>query len=115
MKLIVLALFVSAAMPATGDDLGRLTTALRDSSALEKDLAYLNDAIGGRPTGSAANQRAVAWAESRLREIGVAVHREPFTMPARWLGAIGESDHPGHRRELCGARGRHAVLDGYGP
>ncbi len=31
------------------------------------------------------NQRAVAWAESRLREIGVAVHREPFTMPARWL------------------------------
>ena len=85
MKLIVLALLVSAALPATGDDLGRLTTALRDSSALEKDLAYLNDAIGGRPTGSAANQRAVAWAESRLREIGVAVHREPFTMPARWL------------------------------
>jgi hypothetical protein len=85
MKPLLLAFVVAAALPASGDDLGRLTAALRDSHALERDIAYLNDAIGGRPTGSAANQRAVAWAESRFREIGVTVHREPFTMPARWL------------------------------
>src|SRR5262249_24062306 len=43
------------------------------------------DRIGGRATGSESNRRAVAWAEARLHDAGVRVHRERFQVPAGWL------------------------------
>jgi hypothetical protein len=76
-----------ASLGGGGDtgDRERLVAALLASSSLEQDARALNDRISGRPTGSEANARAVAWAEERFRSAGVQVHREPFTVPARWL------------------------------
>jgi hypothetical protein len=67
------------------DSAAALVGALLGDTPLERDLRQLTDEIGGRPTGSAANRRAVDWAEERFRDAGVAVVREPFPMPARWL------------------------------
>ncbi len=52
---------------------------------LTRDLQELTDTIGGRPTGSEANLRAVEWALARFRDAGVAARKEAFTMPAKWL------------------------------
>jgi len=59
----------------------RLIAALLGDTPLQADLEALSDRIGGRATGSEANRRAVDWAESRLREAGVGVKREAFTVP----------------------------------
>jgi carboxypeptidase Q len=66
-------------------DRDRLVAALLGSTPLEADLRALSDRIGGRATGSEANRRAVAWAESRLRDAGVDARREAFTVPRGWL------------------------------
>src|SRR5262245_37337296 len=63
----------------------RLVAALLGATPLQADLEALSDRIGGRATGSEANRRAVAWAESRLRDAGVSVRREAFTVPFGWL------------------------------
>ena len=70
---------------AQSPDVSRLVAALLGDTPLIEDARWLTDGIGGRPTGSAANLAAVAWAEAALRDAGVRVTREPFTMPARWL------------------------------
>ncbi len=70
---------------AQSPDVSKLVAALLGDTPLIEDARWLTDGIGGRPTGSAANLTAVAWAEAALRDAGVRVTREPFTMPARWL------------------------------
>jgi hypothetical protein len=82
---VILVALVRVAAGNGSDDLDRLIAAVLASSSLGQDARALNDRIGGRPTGSDANARAVAWAEERFRSAGVQVHREPFTVPARWL------------------------------
>jgi hypothetical protein len=52
---------------------------------LEDNLKRLTHEIGGRPTGSAANQRSVEWALARFREAGVTARKEAFEMPGLWL------------------------------
>jgi carboxypeptidase Q len=69
----------------TSDGVGKLVAALLGDTPMVEDLEELTDVIGGRPTGSAANERAVEWALGRFREAGVPVQVEPFEMPARWL------------------------------
>ncbi|HEX2164220.1 MAG TPA: M20/M25/M40 family metallo-hydrolase [Thermoanaerobaculia bacterium] len=78
------ALTVHAAAPAPAGDgaVDRLVTALLGDTPMIDDLRQLTDEIGGRPTGSAANERAVEWALERFRDAGLA---EPFTLPAHWL------------------------------
>ncbi|HET7294724.1 MAG TPA: M20/M25/M40 family metallo-hydrolase [Vicinamibacteria bacterium] len=73
------------AAPAMADESAdRLVAALLADTPLVSDLAALTDEIGGRPTGSEANRRAVEWGVARFREAGVAVAREAF--PAHlWL------------------------------
>ncbi|HEY2038864.1 MAG TPA: hypothetical protein VGG95_04320, partial [Edaphobacter sp.] len=45
----------------------------------------LADTVGPRLTGSENYAHAVAWAQEKLRGLGLAnVHTEPFTMPATW-------------------------------
>ncbi|MCP4663383.1 MAG: M20/M25/M40 family metallo-hydrolase [bacterium] len=63
----------------------RLVAAMLEATPLVEDLRVLTDEIGGRPTGSEANLRAVAWAVERFREAGVEVRKEAFPMPALWL------------------------------
>jgi carboxypeptidase Q len=54
-------------------------------SSLRENLRHLTDVIGGRVTGSPAEERAVQWAIEAFRKAGVDdVHAEPFTMPVRW-------------------------------
>ena len=71
--------------PGRGDEVGRLVAAVMGDTPMVQDLAQLADRIGGRPTGSAANLRAIDWAVERFRTAGVEVRREPFTMPGLWL------------------------------
>ena len=79
-------LFALAAPGAhADDDTEKLVAALMGSTPLVEDLRSLTDEIGGRPTGSAANDRAIEWGLLRFRSIGVEARRESFSMPARWL------------------------------
>lgn len=66
-------------------DVERLVGALLGDSPVVADLQFLTDRIGGRPTGSPANQRSVEWALERFRAAGVTARREPFRMPGLWL------------------------------
>src|SRR5207245_8496583 len=51
-----------------------------------EDLRQLTDTIGGRPTASAALERAVDWGVMKLREAGLEhVHPEPYAAPRTWL------------------------------
>lgn len=76
----------AAATSAAADDpAARLVAALLGSTPMIEDLRALTDEIGGRPTGSAANERSVEWAAERFREAGVEVRVEPFEMPELWL------------------------------
>jgi carboxypeptidase Q len=73
------------ALRAQSDDVPRLTAALLGDTPMTSDLEALTDRIGGRPTGSAANQRAFDWALERFRQAGVPARKEPFQMPGLWL------------------------------
>ena len=89
--LLLLLAVPPASLPAqSGDaaqswDASRLVAALLGDTPMIADLQALTDGIGGRPTGSTANQRAFDWALARFREAGVAARKEPFRMPALWL------------------------------
>lgn len=54
-------------------------------SPLGETLRVLCDEIGGRPTGSRALERAVAWALENFRKAGVEeVHTEKYSIPQSW-------------------------------
>ena len=63
----------------------RLVAAMLGDTPLIADARALTDEIGGRPTGSAANERSVEWALDRFRKAGVPVTKEAFRMPELWL------------------------------
>ncbi|HEU5042221.1 MAG TPA: M28 family peptidase [Gemmatimonadales bacterium] len=85
LSLLTLSREVAAQSPARPDDVGRLVAAMLGDTPMATDLERLTDRIGGRPTGSPANQRAVEWALERFRAAGVDARREPFRMPGLWL------------------------------
>jgi hypothetical protein len=63
---------------------GMIKSALGDSP-LENNLRYLTTSIGGRIPGSAANEKAVAWAVAAFRAAGITnVKTESFTLPPTW-------------------------------
>jgi carboxypeptidase Q len=81
-----IALALSSVAPAAhAADADALVAALLGDTPLVRDLESLTDEVGGRPTGSAANRKAVEWGLGRFRDAGVPARREPFTMPALWL------------------------------
>lgn len=61
-----------------------LITAMLAETPILTDLEQLTDSIGGRITGSAANEAAVEWALATLREAGVPARAEEFRMPMQW-------------------------------
>jgi hypothetical protein len=69
----------------TDADINRVITALLADSTIIRDAQVLTDVIGGRPTGSLPNLRAVDWALAQFRDAGIAAIREPFRMPGLWL------------------------------
>jgi carboxypeptidase Q len=56
------------------------------------DLRELCDDIGGRPTGSAACDRAIEWVARKFRDIGIQnVSAEPFQARSMWLPVSAEA------------------------
>jgi len=85
LRALTLLALLPASLPAQSDDAGRLVAALLGDTPMTSDLETLTDRIGGRPTGSEANQRAFEWALERFKEAGVQARKEPFQMPGLWL------------------------------
>lgn len=79
----LIGLFACAAARA-GNDVEALVAAMLGNTPIIDDLRELTDTIGGRPTGSAANEAAVEWAVQTLRGGGVPTAAETFRMPMRW-------------------------------
>jgi carboxypeptidase Q len=78
--LLSLALFAQSDTPA------KLIARAESESAMTDDLRELCDSIGGRPTGSRACERAVAWGAAKFRSAGLTrVAVEPYTIPRTWL------------------------------
>lgn len=67
------------------DEVQNLVSALLAETPIEEDLQELCDDIGGRVTGSSANEKAVEWAYSKFADAGVRVKKDPFEMPILWL------------------------------
>lgn len=66
-------------------DMYQLIGTLLGETPLEEDLQELCDNIGGRVTGSTANQLAVDWGLKKFVDAGVTARKEGFTMPVLWL------------------------------
>ena len=80
------ALSVLPAAAASPDAAQRLAGRAVGSTPLIADTRELCDTIGGRPTGSPANARAVAWTAAKFKAAGADVVRtEPFPVPFLWL------------------------------
>jgi Zn-dependent M28 family amino/carboxypeptidase len=75
---------IAAPVSADDADTERLIAAMMGDTPVVADLQELTDTIGGRPTGSAANREAVAWAANKFRTAEVAVTTEDFVMPMWW-------------------------------
>ncbi len=82
-------LFLLAAFPAFASEqksnASSLAGVFLTDTPLIDDLRVLSDEIGGRITGSVANERAIEWAVQRFRHIGLSVKKESFPMPKLWL------------------------------
>ena len=87
--LLYVSLIAASALTAQSPDpdsaAERLVGAMLGDTPLVSDLEILTDRFGGRPTGSANNQRAFDWAATRFRDAGVTVRKEAFRMPGLWL------------------------------
>src|ERR1700693_738053 len=70
----------------------QLAARAHGDTPLMADLRELCDGIGGRPTGSAACDRATEWAARKFRDIGIKnVSVEPFEARNMWLPVSAEA------------------------
>jgi hypothetical protein len=82
--LFLLAVFPTIASEQKSDASSLAGVFLTDTPLIN-DLRVLSDEIGGRITGSAANERAIEWALQRFRHGGLSAGKESFPMVRRWL------------------------------
>lgn len=77
-----------AALPAAiahvDEETDSLVAAMLGDTPIIGDLRELTDTIGGRATGTPANEEAVEWALETFQGAGVTAVAEPFVMPMRW-------------------------------
>lgn len=59
--------------------------ALLSDTPILSDLKELCDQIGGRVTGTEANESAIEWGIRKFNEAGVAVKKESFEMPSKYI------------------------------
>jgi hypothetical protein len=89
---VIAAVLLSAAVVRADESpVVRLVGRMLGATPLLADLRELTDGIGGRPTGSPANDRAVDWAVAKLKAAGLEVKTEPFSVPYRWLGGTAQA------------------------
>jgi len=84
-KTLVLALFMSPFSLFSQDDISKLTSALLAETPIEEDLQELCDKIGGRVTGSKANEKSVEWAYNKFKNANIESYKDAFEMPSLWL------------------------------
>jgi len=77
--------FLSIGIGTAQDDVTKLIGAMLSDTPIEEDLQELCDVIGGRVTGSKANEQAVDWALAKFKEAGVKAWKDEFEMPVLWL------------------------------
>jgi hypothetical protein len=82
---------VLPALARADDAAVRLVGRALGETPLLADLRQLTDEIGGRPTGSPANERAVEWGVARFRAAGLDVKTEPAAIPQLWLGGTAQA------------------------
>jgi carboxypeptidase Q len=75
----------------TDDAARRLVARSLGDTPIFDDLKELCDGIGGRPTGSAASQRAIDWAARKFQSAGLNPTLEPFQIPDLWLPVSSEA------------------------
>ncbi len=73
-------------------DLDKLKIALLNDTSIEEDLRELTDEIGGRVTGSLANEKAVEWGLKKFQEAGVKAWKHAFEMPTLWIEGMCEGE-----------------------
>ena len=83
--IFIICLAVSSQAVSQDADVERLVAALLQETPMVEDLQQLCDEIGGRPTGSPANLKAVEWGLRKFNEAGVIGKKDKFTMPRFWL------------------------------
>jgi len=66
------------------DDVDRLVGAMLGDTPIIGDLQSLTDEVGGRVTGSPANESAIEWALARFLQAEVPATKESFEMPYQW-------------------------------
>jgi carboxypeptidase Q len=81
----------ASAFAASPDAAARLAGRAVGDTPLIADTRELCDTIGGRPVGSKANTRAVAWTAAKFKAAGAdAVRTETFPVPFLWLPGTAE-------------------------
>jgi Zn-dependent M28 family amino/carboxypeptidase len=111
-----LALAAPPAVETRGNGGGaRLAARSLGDTPMLSDLQELCDRVGGRPTGSPSCERAVDWAAKKLKDAGVDVKVETYTVPGLWLAesadgsCLGADAFPLH---LVAAPGTPGTPDG---
>lgn len=69
---------------AQNSDSEKLVAAMLGHTQIQDDLHELCDKIGGRVTGTEANEKAIEWGVKKFMEAGVEVKKEAFQMPSLW-------------------------------
>ena len=82
--LFAIGLLLSCTSVLADEDIDRLITAMLGDTPIIGDLQSLTDEVGGRVTGSPANEAAIQWALSRFRQAEVPATKEDFEMPLQW-------------------------------
>lgn len=91
-RVLVSALAAVCLAAAQQDAPQRLAARAIGETPLLSDVQELCDGIGGRPTGSAACDRAVQWAAQKFRQAGAdQVTVESFPVPNLWLGVSAQA------------------------
>ena len=83
-------------------DVDRLVGAMLADTAIISDLQSLTDEMGGRVTGSAANEAAIDWALARFERAAVEARRESFEMPFQWREKSTEAEISGDHSFTAG-------------
>ena len=84
--------FVAVVASAADSPASLLATRALGDTPMMGDLRELCDTIGGRPTGSAACDRAVTWAAKKFHDAGADVRLETYKVPALWLGESSQAE-----------------------
>ena len=89
-----LALFAAALLLCqAADDVQQRLTGRAFNTPILSDLHELCDGIGGRPTGSPACERAIAWAAAKFQAAGAdSVATETFPVPQAWTPRTAEAE-----------------------